>query len=108
MTDFLYVLKFRKNRYRKQWFSNFLRGSKKIFSVLAFGGALPLGTSSVAPEKAKMQGFRGGSEATDKQALPQGRKCRENNTPQALAASSRAHTSLEEKPWSPHFTGREN
>ena len=55
-----------------------------------------------------MQGFRGGSEATDKQALPQGRKCRENNTPQALAASSRAHTSLEEKPWSPHFTGREN
>lgn len=27
-------------------------GSKKDFSVLAFGGALPLGTSSVAPEKA--------------------------------------------------------
>lgn len=59
MTDFLNVLKIRKNRYRKQWFSNFLRGSKKIFSVLAFGGALPLGTSSVAPEKAKMLGFRG-------------------------------------------------
>lgn len=31
MTDFLNVLKIRKNRYRKQWFSNFLRGSKKIF-----------------------------------------------------------------------------
>ena len=58
MTDFLYVLKIRKNRYQEQWFSNFLRGSK-IFSVLAFGGNLPLGIFSVVPEKSKMQGFYG-------------------------------------------------
>lgn len=52
MTDF-HVLKIRKTDIGSSGFFKLFEGEQEDFSVLAFGGALPLGTSSVAPEKAK-------------------------------------------------------